>query len=159
MNEKLKNRSQEQVVLLVTEKDGTDPKVVTGLNESGTPKSAEPKKENELEFLKIDKHGDVLENFMRQSKDPTHFRFFKVTLNAIDNIANVLSTMLKAPENPSNKKFMEEIRVLPETFAKKPYRAIDESCVDWKQFKNLGVTGKTVKMKEACNFLQASFTV
>ena len=52
MNEKL----NDQDVLLVTEKDDTNPKVVTGLNEDGTPKTVEPKKENEPDFLKIDRH-------------------------------------------------------------------------------------------------------
>jgi hypothetical protein len=79
MNEKVKD----QDVLLVTEKDSTSPKVVTGLNEDGTPKTVEPKKENEPEFLKIDKHGSALENFMsnfmNQAKDPTHFHFFQST--------------------------------------------------------------------------------
>lgn len=153
MNEKL----NDQDVLLVTEKDSTNPKVVTGLNEDGTPKTVEPKKENEPDFLKIDKHGDALENFMsnfmRQCKEPTHFHFFKVPLNAIDNIANVLSNMLKDPENPSNKKFMDEIRVLPEAFAKKPYQAIDESRIDWSQFEKLGINKDMIDKKSMDNML------
>lgn len=153
MNEKL----NDQEVLLVTEKDDTKPKVVTGLNEDGTPKTVEPKKENEPEFLKIDKHGDALENFisnfMRQCKEPTHFHFFKVPLNAIDNIANVLSTMLKDPENPSNKKFLDEIRILPEAFSKKLYQAIDESRIDWSQFEKLGINKDMIDKKSMDNML------
>lgn len=153
MNEKL----NDQDVLLVTEKDSTNPKVVTGLNEDGTPKTVEPKKENEPDFLKIDKHGDALENFMsnfmRQCKEPTHFHFFKVPLNAIDNIANVLSNMLKDPENPSNKKFIDEIRVLPEAFSKKPYQAIDESRIDWSQFEKLGINKDMIDKKSLDNML------
>jgi hypothetical protein len=157
MNEKLKDQSNEQDVLLVTEKNGTNPKVVTGLNEDGIPKSVEPKKENEPEFLKIDKHGNALENFMsnfmRQSKEPTHFHFFKVPLNGLENIVNVLNTMLKDPENPSNKKFMDEIRILPEAFAKKPYQAIDESRIDWSQFEKVGVTKDMIDKKTLDNLL------
>jgi len=151
MDEKLKGGKTEQEVLLVTEKDGTNPKVVTGLNEDGTPKTVEPKKENEPDFLKIDKHSDALENFMsnfmRQCKEPTHFHFFRVPMNALDNIVNVLSDMLKDPENPSNKKFMDEIRVLPEAFARKPYQAIDESRIDWSQFEKLGITKEMIDEK------------
>lgn len=157
MNEKRKNLKKEQDVLLVTEKDGTNPKVVSGLSEDGTPQTVEPKKENEPEFLKIDKNSDALENlmsnFMRQCKEPTHFHFFRVPVDAIDNIANVLSTMLKDPENPSNKKFMDEIRVLPEAFAKKPYQAIDETRIDWKQFENLGITKDMIDKKTMENLL------
>lgn len=153
MNEKLKD----QDVLLVTEKDSTNPKVVTGLNEDGTPKAVESKKENEPDFLKIDKQSDVLENFMsnfmRQCKEPTHFHFFKVPLNGLENIVNVLNTMLKDPENPSNKKFMDEIRILPEAFSKKPYQAIEESRIDWSQFEKLGVTKEMIDKKSLDNLL------
>lgn len=153
MNEKLKD----QDVLLVTEKDGVNPKAVAGLNEDGTPKTVEPKKEHEPDFLKIDKHGDALENFMtnfmRQCKEPTHFHFFRVPLEGIENIVNVLGTMLKDPENPSNKKFMDEIRVLPEAFSKKPYQAIDESRIDWTQFEKLGVTKDMIDPKSLDSML------
>lgn len=153
MNKKLKDQN----VLLVTEKDSTNPKVVVGMNEDGTPKTVEPKKENEPDFLKIDKHSDALENFMsnfmRQCKEPTHFHFFKVPLEGIDNIVNVLSTMLKDPENPSNKKFMDEIRVLPEAFSKKPYQAIDESRIDWSQFEKLGVSKDMIDQKSLDSLL------
>lgn len=153
MNEKLKD----QDVLLVTEKDSTNPKVVTGLSEDGTPKAVEPKKENEPDFLKIDKNSDALENFMSnfmlQCKEPTHFHFFKVPADGLNNIVNVLSTMLKDPENPSNKKFMNEIRVLPEAFAKKPYQPIDESRINWSQFENVGVTRDMIDKKTLDNLL------
>lgn len=153
MNEKLKD----QDVLLVTEKDSSNPKVVTGLSEDGIPKTAEPKKENEPDFLKIDKNSDALENFMfnfiLQCKEPTHFHFFKVPADGLDNIVNVLSTMLKDPENPSNKKFMDEIRVLPEAFAKKTYQAIDESRIDWSQFEKVGVTKDMIDKKTLDNLL------
>lgn len=153
MNEKLKD----QDVLLVTEKDGANPKVVIGLNDDGTPKVVEPKKENEPDFLKIDKHSDALENFMsnfmRQSKEPTHFHFFKVPLDGLENIVNVLSAMLKDPENPSNKKFMDEIRILPEAFSKKSYQAIDESRIDWTQFEALGVNKDMIDKKSLDNML------
>lgn len=88
-----------------------------------------------------------MSNFMRQSKEPTHFHFFRVPVNAIDNIANVLSTMLKDPENPSNKKIMDEIRVLPEAFAKKQYQSIDESRIDWSQFEKLGINKDMIDKK------------
>lgn len=153
MNEKLKD----QDVLLVTQKGDNKPLAVTGLNEDGTPRTTDPKEKNEPDFLKIDKNSDVLENFMsnfmQQCKDPTHFQFFKVPIAGLDNIVNVLNTMLKDPENPSNKKFMDEIRVLPEAFAKKPYQAIDESKIDWSQFENLGITKEMIDPKALDNLL------
>lgn len=145
MNEKLKD----QDVLLVTEKDSNKLSVVTGMNEDGTPKTVSPKQENEPDFLKIDKHGDALENFMsnflRQSKDPTHFHFFKIPMDMIDTMIPVLQEMLKNPDNPSNKEMLDMHRVLPEEFAPRPYQAIDESRIDWAQFEKLGVTKEMVE--------------
>ncbi|MDH6309074.1 hypothetical protein M2451_001468 [Dysgonomonas sp. PFB1-18] len=149
MNEKLKDSD----VLLVCEKDSNKLNIVSGMNEDGTPKTVKPEQKNEPEFLKIDKHSDALENFMsnflRQCKEPTHFHFFKVPLNALENVVNVLETMLKDPENPSNKKFLNEHRVLPEEFAKKQYQAIDESRIDWSQFEKLGVTKEMLEQTKS----------
>lgn len=149
MNENLKD----QDVLLVKEEGSNKLNVVTGMNEDGTPKTVKPEQKNEPEFLKIDKHSDALENFMsnflRQSKEPTHFHFFKVPLNALENVVTVLETMLKDPDNPSNKKFLDEHRVLPEEFAKKQYQPIDESRIDWSQFEKLGVTKEMLEQTKS----------
>ena len=135
---------KDQDVLVVTEKDSNKLKVVTGVNGDGTPKTTLPKQENEPDFLKIDKHGDALDNFMsnflRQCKDPTHFNFFKIPLEQLESIIPVLQEMLKDPDNPSNKEILDTHRVLPESFSIKPYQAIDESRVDWEQLGKLGVT-------------------
>jgi len=153
MNEKLKD----QDVLLVKEKDSNKLNVVTGINENGTPKTVKPEQKNEPEFLKIDKHGDALENFMsnflRQCKEPTHFHFFKIPMDQIGNIIPVLQEMLKDPDNPSNKEILDQHRVLPEAFAKKPYQAIDESRIDWSQFEQLGIKKEMIDDKSLNNML------
>ncbi len=135
---------KDQEVLLVVEKDGNDLKAVTGLDEDGTPKTVKPEAKNEPEFLKVDKHGDVLENFfenfMRQAKDPTHFYFFTVPLGKMENMVAGLQELLKNPDNPANKRMLDEHRLMPEDFAPKPYQAIDESRIDWEQLKGIGVT-------------------
>lgn len=140
MNENLNDRE----VLLVVEKDSNDLKAVTGLNEDGTPKTVRPESKNEPDFLKVDKHGDMLENFfenfMRQAKEPTHFHFFKVPLDKMENMVIGLQELLKNPENPTNKQMLDEQRVIPENFAPKPYQAIEESRIDWEQLKSIGVT-------------------
>ncbi|MCD7900210.1 MAG: DUF4099 domain-containing protein [Bacteroides sp.] len=112
------------------------------MNEDGTPKTVSPKQEKEPDFLKIDKHGDMLfmSNFMRQSKDPTHFHFFKVPMTQVENFVAVLQEMLEAPDNPSNKEMLDTHRVPPEAFAREAYQAIDETRIDWVQFEKLGVT-------------------
>ena len=140
MDENLKD----QEVLLVVEKDSNELKAVTGLNEDGTPKTVKPERKNEPEFMTVDKQGDMLENFMKnfmkQAKDPTHFQFFKVPLENMENMVLGMKEMLKNPESPTNKQMLDEHRVLPENFAPKQYQAIDESRIDWEQLKNIGVT-------------------
>ena len=134
----------DQEVLLVVEKDGNELKAVTGLNEDGTPKTVKPEEKNEPEFLKIDKNGDVLENFfanfMRQAKEPTHFHFFRVPLDKMANMVIGLQELLKNPENPTNKQMLDEQRVMPENFSPKKFQKIDESRIDWKQLESIGVT-------------------
>lgn len=140
----MENNLNAQEVLLVVEKDSNELKAVTGLNDNGTPKTVKPEAKNEPDFLKVDKHGDVLENFfenfMRQAKEPTHFHFFKVSLEKMENMVIGLQELLKNPENPTNKQMLDEQRVMPENFAPKPYQAIDESRINWEQLESIGVT-------------------
>ncbi len=95
-----------------------DAKVVKGeFNKDGSPKTVLPKDKNKPDFLKIDKHGNVLENFftnfMRQSKDPTRFMFFKVPISGIEALATVITDMLKEGYE-SSKAMLEEYRIRPE---------------------------------------------
>lgn len=140
MNEQV----NDQEILLVTEKETNNLNVVSGINEDGTPKSVKPTKENEPAFLKIDKNADLLENFFKnflsQSKDPTHFHFFKIPLELFESITPVLKEMLKDPDNPSNKEALDAYKVLPEAFAAKEYQALDESRINWDQLAQLGIT-------------------
>jgi hypothetical protein len=103
MDEKLKD----QDVLLVREKNSNDLKVVTGMDKDGTPKTTLPKDENNPDFLKIDKHGNVLENFfanfMRQAKDPTRFEFFKAPLEKVEEVARKLQEAFTNPDKPENR--------------------------------------------------------
>ncbi|TWV14121.1 DUF4099 domain-containing protein [Bacteroidaceae bacterium HV4-6-C5C] len=140
----MENNLNDQEVLLVVEKDSNELKVVTGLNDDGTPKTVKPEAKNEPDFLKVDKHGGVLENFfenfMRQAKEPTHFHFFKVPLDKIENMVVGWQELLKNPETPTNKQMLDEQLVLPENFAPKQYQSIDESRINWEQLESIGVT-------------------
>ena len=140
MNEQV----NDQEILLVTEKGSNNLNAVSGNNEDGTPKTIKPTKENEPAFLKIDKNADLLENFFKnflsQSKDPTHFHFFKIPSELFESITPVLKEMLKDPDNPSNKEALDAYKVLPEAFAVKEYQALDESRINWDQLAQLGIT-------------------
>jgi hypothetical protein len=120
MSEKLKDRD----VLLVKEKSSNELKVVSGMEKNGKLKTVKPTAENEPDFLKIDKHGNVLENFfenfMRQAKDPTHFHFFRAPLEKLREIIEKLQEAFKSPDKPENKELIDMHRVEPEaSFARK----------------------------------------
>ncbi|MDR3652351.1 MAG: DUF3945 domain-containing protein [Paludibacter sp.] len=140
----------DQDVLLVADKKNNKLDVVAGMGEDGKIKAVSPKSENEPLFLKLDKHGNVLENFFtnfhRQYKDPTHFQFFKAPANLVEHISTVLQEMLQHPEVPYNKETLDMHRVLPEDFStKQAFKPIDENRIDWKQLERLGVNRETLE--------------
>ena len=156
---------KDQDVLLVNENGGTKLSVVAGLGEDGKPRVVPPKNENEPNFMRLDKQGNVLDNFManfvRQYKEPTHFGFFKVSADQVENNSIVMQEMLKDPNNPSNKSMLDSYRVLPEDFTQKEanqeqgsphqentkpeFKPLDESRIDWNQLERLGVTRDTLE--------------
>ena len=93
---------KDQDVLLVNETGSTKLNVVAGLGEDGMLKVVSPKNENEPNFMRLDKQGNVLDNFManfvRQYKGPTHLGFFKVSADQVENSSIVMQEMLKDPE-------------------------------------------------------------
>ncbi|PKO95550.1 MAG: hypothetical protein CVU12_09530 [Bacteroidetes bacterium HGW-Bacteroidetes-7] len=156
---------KDQDVLLVNENGGTKLNVVAGLGEDGKLKVVPPKNENEPNFMKLDKQGNVLDNFMAnfvmQYKEPTHFGFFKVSADQVENSSIVMQEMLKDPNNPSNKSMLDSYRVLPEDIIQKEanqeqvsphqentkpeFKPLDESRIDWTQLERLGVTRETLE--------------
>ena len=156
---------KDQDVLLVNENGDTKLNVVAGLGEDGMLKVVPPKNENETSFMKLDKQGNVLDNFMAnfamQYKEPSHFRFFKVSANQVENSSIVMQEMLKDPDNPSNKSMLDSYRVLPEDFTQKEanqeqfslhqentkpeFKPLDESRIDWNQLERLGVTRESLE--------------
>ncbi len=138
MNEKLKD----QDVLLVKEKDQDELKVVKGINpENRKLDTVSPKPENQPDFMKIDRGGNVLDNFLenfsRQFKDPTHFLFFKAPADKAGEVAINLQEALRNPETPVNKAFLDMHKVEPQT--QKEY-AINPDLVDWQKFERYGIT-------------------
>lgn len=144
MDEKIK----EQDVLLVKEKEDTKLKAVSGIDKDGTLKTVPPIKKHEADFMKIDKHSNVLENFMsnflRQAKNPTHFSFFKVPAQNVDAEAHVLGEMLREPA--SNKAAIDSVSVNAIDYAgRQAYKPLDENRIDWEQFEKIGVSHESLE--------------
>ncbi|KAA6309252.1 hypothetical protein EZS27_039216, partial [termite gut metagenome] len=152
MDEKLKD----QDVLLVREK-GSNELQVANMDKEGKVKSAKPEGEN-LDLLKIDKHGNILENFfenfMRQVKEPTRFEFFRVPAEKFKETVQKLQDAFKNPDKPENKEFLDLHRIDPEDFLKKQAQskeqsqaqtpanayAIDPNKVQWDKLEKFGIT-------------------
>ena len=94
-------KKDEEVLLVRDEKTG-EISVVAGLNKDGTPKRTPAKAENSQDFLRFDKNGDVLDNFFRnfyrQCKEPNRFGFYRVAVNGMEKVIDVLKEFLKEPE-------------------------------------------------------------
>ena len=77
MEQKKKN---EKDVLVVRDEKTGEISVVAGLDSKGYPKTAPAKAEHSQDFLRFDRHGDMVDNFFRnfyrQCKEPIRFGFY-----------------------------------------------------------------------------------
>ena len=150
----MKQEMNDQEVLLVKEKNESKLRAVKGFDENGKLQTELPNQANAASFLKIDKYGNPLENFVsnfhRQYQNPTEFRFFRVPVDLVEKTAVVLDKMLQNPEVPSNKETLSKHEVKPEQYLQKEEKQgktnlIDESKVDWLQLEKLGVSKDFLK--------------
>jgi hypothetical protein len=159
MNEKLKD----QDILLVKEK-GSNELSVAKMGKDGKVKQAKPDSENP-DFLKIDKQGNVLENFFenfkRQVKDPTRFEFFRVPAEKFKEVVQKLQNAFKNPNKPENKAFIDLHRINPEDFLKKQGQtqpqaqtqtqtpensyAINPDSIHWDKLEKFGITRESLE--------------
>lgn len=95
-----KKKKQEDVLVVRDEKTG-EISVVAGLDARGYPKRAQAKAEHSQEFLRFDRHGDAIDNFMRnfyrQCKEPTRFGFYRVAADTVEALLLVIKDLLKDP--------------------------------------------------------------
>lgn len=95
-----KKKKQEDVLVVRDEKTG-EISVVAGLDGKGYPKTKPAKPEHSQDFLRFDRHGDVIDNFFknfyRQCKEPTRFGFYWVAADAVDTLLPVIKDFLKDP--------------------------------------------------------------
>ena len=153
MDKKLKD----QDILLVKEEGSNELKVASS-DKDGKVKTAKPDNGENPDFLRIDKNANVFENFfenfMRQTKDPTRFEFFRIPAEKFQEVMQKLQEAFKNPEKTESKEFINLYRVDPETFLKNQKQtqessqtqssqqshAINPDLVDWKKFERYGIT-------------------
>lgn len=95
-----KKKKQEDVLVVRDEKTG-EISVVAGLDGKGYPNTKPAKPEHSQDFLRFDRHGDMVDNFFknfyRQCKEPTRFGFYRVAADAVDTLLPVIKDFLKGP--------------------------------------------------------------
>lgn len=98
----MEQKKKEQDVLIVRDEKTGEIGVVAGLKRDGTPNLKAAKAENTQDFLRFDRHGDVLDNFFanfyRQCKKPKRFGFYRVAAEGADKVVEVLKELLKNPK-------------------------------------------------------------
>lgn len=172
MTENQKKEEQE-VLLVVTKTDDNQLKVVHKSSaKTGIMQNLLPSIENLENFMKIDKHSNMLEtfftNFMHQCKNPTDFRFYHLPVALLDKL-DILRDMLKSPEE--NKDFLAQYEVKPEDYVKQEQQVEQaeqkptepeqniatepklpqeqpnslENRIDWEQLTRLGVTKESLE--------------
>ena len=95
-----KKKKEEDVLVVRDEKTG-EISVVAGLDGKGYPKTKPAKPEHSQDFLRFDRHGDLIDNFFRnffrQCKEPTRFGFYRIAANAVDALLPVIKDLLRDP--------------------------------------------------------------
>lgn len=94
-------KKDEEVLLVRDEKTG-EISVVAGLNKDGTPKRTPANPKHAQDFLRFDRNGDALTtfltNFYRQCKEPNRFGFYRVAVDGMEKVIEVMKNFLKEPE-------------------------------------------------------------
>lgn len=155
----IKEEVQEQLseILLVLDKEKKKIQAVKNIKENGEMETVDPSKKNQSQFMRVDKHGDFvsnfLSNFIRQLKDPTRFSFFKVPDKNATELANKMQKHVDEP-TPEGEELMKEHEVKPTTkkeeqknqnemetkqTAKTDEYRYQPEQIDWETMNNLGL--------------------
>ena len=167
------NKDLKQDVLLTEDADSGKMKVVAGLDDNGKLKTVPPKQVNEPDFMKIDKHGNALENFLsnyfKQASNPRHTGFYRVAKEGIEEIAGVISGLLKNG-GEEGREFLKDYKVDTSKYerqdvdmsrganegekpkeeqTKREYKPLDKERIDWDAFAKIGISRESLEKSGA----------
>lgn len=99
---KLETPEQLSDILLVLDKEKMKIQAVKSIDKNGKMKTVDPTKKNENQFMRVDRNGDLFSNFFSnffsQLKNPTNFKFFKVSA---ENAVEKAQEMQKQVDKPT----------------------------------------------------------
>lgn len=168
VNSNNKSGSDEQMmdILLVFDKEKKTINAVKAIDENGELQTVPPKQEHNNDFLKVDKQGNALENFLKnffnQLKDPTRFSFFKVAPEDTERTVKIIQENIKNP-TPAADEMLDKIRIEPKDLKvenPKEFTAqeqkpdtnkyfIDPNKINWDDLKNLGISKEQLEKSKA----------
>ena len=153
-------------ILLVFDKEKKTINAVKGIDENGELQTVPPKQEHNNDFLKVDKQGNALENFLKnffnQLKDPTRFSFFKVAPEDTERTVKIIQENIKN-STPAADEMLDKIRIEPKDLkVENPKEStiqeqkpdtnkyfIDPNKINWDDLKNLGITKEQFEKSKA----------
>lgn len=153
-------------ILLVFDKEKKTINAVKGIDENGKLQTVPPKQEHNNDFLKVDKQGNALENFLKnffnQLKDPTRFSFFKIAPEDTERTVKIIQENIKNPTSAADE-MLDKIRIEPKDLkAESPKEStpqeqkpdtnkyfIDPNKINWDDLKNLGITKEQLEKSKA----------
>ncbi len=168
VNSKNKSGSDEQMmdILLVFDKEKKTINAVKGIDENGELETVPPKQEHNNDFLKVDKQGNALENFLKnffnQLKDPTRFSFFKVASEDTERTVKIIQENIKNPI-PAADEMLDKIRIEPKDLKVENQKEstvkeqktdtnkyfIDPNRINWDDLKSLGINKEQLEKSKA----------
>lgn len=119
--------------LLVFDKERQTLQAVKTPDKTGKINTVEPTPENNPDFIRVDRNGDFLSNFysnfMRQAKDPTNFRIFRVPIPQISFFTETIKSILKDP-TPAGEALLEKHEVKNENLKSQQKREPEQNKSD-----------------------------
>lgn len=168
VNSNNQSGSDEQMmdILLVFDKEKKTINAVKGIDENGELETVPPKQEHNNDFLKVDKQGNALENFLKnffnQLKDPTRFSFFKVASEDTERTVKIIQENIKNP-TPAADEMLDKIRIEPKDLKVENQKEstvkeqktdtnkyfIDPNRINWDDLKSLGINKEQLEKSKA----------
>lgn len=163
-----KELENEQSVLLVQNEKNDELEVVSKGSEKGELKTSQPKQQNESEFLKIDKHGDILDNFLKnyfaQAKNPKHTGFYLVAMEGIEKTVQAIKGLLQSGEE--GREFLSDYKVDTSNYLQRESPTTETQSqnsvdnINWDMFAKIGITREALEksgsLDEMLNYRRSS---
>lgn len=142
--------------------------MVQGVDKQGNLQKLPPtEKEDNTPLIKVDKHGDIFSNFFsnfyRQLKNPSQFKFFKVSEYDAVNTAKDLQQYVDQA-SPEEKQKLNEYEIVPKNNQSKNQNTMENNTenqeyrfqpeqIDWKTMEKFGLNQEKLEKMNAMDSL------